>query len=110
MAEHRIPLAEVLNYVSAELWQAHTAATERGNALMQFHECELEFALDVEVNAEGGFHVWVMKLGGGAKRTESNTIKIKYTALEGNRVVAPVLKSEDGGETVITRQGQQVNK
>lgn len=49
---------------------------------MRFQECELEFAIEAEGSAGGGIQVYVLKLEGGLKRTETNTIKIKYTALD----------------------------
>jgi hypothetical protein len=77
----RIPLSEVLNVINAEIQEAHHAAQEAGHtAVMRFVDCELEFAVDVEAKAGGGFHIWVLKLGGSAKRSESNTIKIRYKA------------------------------
>jgi uncharacterized metal-binding protein len=74
-------LKEILGYVAQELRAAHEQANSEGNAIMAFDECELDFAVDVEAKAEGGVHVWVVNLGAGAKRTEKNSIKIKYKAI-----------------------------
>jgi hypothetical protein len=94
MIQSRVPLAELLEDITSELRQIHKKAMAGRNPIMRFQECELEFAIDVEDKVEGGFHIWVVKLGGGVKRTESNTIKIKYSALSGppgsSDIVAPV--------------------
>lgn len=48
---------------------------------MQFAECELEMAIEVEKNGSGGINVWVVQLGGGAKKTDSNTIRVTFKAI-----------------------------
>ena len=82
MAENRIQLAELLNFVSEQVRAAdERAKSDRNEPVMKFMECEIDCAIDIEMKADGGIHVWVVNLGGGAKRTESNTIKVKYSAL-----------------------------
>ena len=79
MAEPKVPLSQVLDVINAEIRQAHANATKAGHtAVRRFLGCELEFAIDIEAKADGGFQIWVMKLSGEVKRTESNTIKIRY--------------------------------
>ncbi|MBV9850407.1 MAG: hypothetical protein JO250_12090 [Armatimonadetes bacterium] len=105
----KIPLAELLQQITTELRRAHEAAEWRGNAVMRFQECELEFAIEAEAKAEGGFHVWVLDLGGGGSRTEANTIKIKYAALEGVPTVA-LVESVAGRDKAPQRQGHTRKK
>jgi hypothetical protein len=97
MSEIRLPLSEVLGYISAEIHQAHERANLQQNAVMKFAECELDFAIETEKKAEGGVHVWVLQLGAGAKKTEANTMKIKYTAV-GEPMVAVI---EGSGGAVV---------
>lgn len=77
----RIPLSEMISQVTAEIRKAHERATAGNDAVMQFEECEFEFAVEAEITAEGGIHVWILNLGGGAKKTDSNTVRIKYGKL-----------------------------
>ena len=90
MSPSRVPLGEILDYISAELRKAHKKAISHGTPIMKFQECEFEFAIEIGQEAEAGVQVWVLKLGGKAKKSEKNTIKIKYTALEGSEVVAEI--------------------
>lgn len=87
MAE-RIELSELLKHISDQLVDAHEHAQKRGRAVMQFKECEIEFAIEVKKEATGTFKVWVMSLGGGIKKTESNTIKVKFASIGRFPIVA----------------------
>ena len=106
MSQDRIPLRELLAYITAEMRDIHRQAMAGGDPVMQFKECEFEFAIEAEAKAEGGLHVWVLKLGGGMKRTESNTIKIKYSALAGHELVAP-LEAPPGALPKPKRRGKK---
>ena len=77
----RIQLSKLLDYIGTQIRDAHQKATEADKAVMKFQECELELAIEAEDQGEAGLKVWVLQLGGSSKRTESNTIKVKYTAL-----------------------------
>jgi len=90
----RIPLSDVVAHVTEELRKAHARSVAQGNAVMQFEECELEFAVEAEKSANGGIKVWLLNLGGGAKKTDSNTVKIKYVKIPGTVVQAVQLTDE----------------
>jgi hypothetical protein len=109
MSEDRIPLGELLRYVSSEVRRVHQEAIAKGEPVMRFAECELELAIEAEGKAEAGLRVWVLKLGGGVKRTEANTIKVKYTALGGDEtkggIVAGITGTK-GSQRKIVRQRQ----
>lgn len=91
MAEERIPLSDLLDFVSWEVRSAHHRAQERGlDPVMRFTECEIDCAIDVEKKAEGGVHVWVLNLSADAKRSEKNTIKVKHSSLPDSRYVAQI--------------------
>jgi hypothetical protein len=79
MAE-QIRLADLLQSIGSELVQANERAKQREKAIMLFKECELEFAVDLEKGGSGGFTIWVIKLEGGVKKTEHNTIRLKFDA------------------------------
>lgn len=79
----RIPLSEVLAHITAEIRTANERATQTQKPVMQFEECEFEFAVEAEKSAEGGIKVWILNLTAGGKRTDSNTVRIKYTKLAG---------------------------
>lgn len=49
---------------------------------MRFEECELEFAIETEQEASGAIKFWVLELGGGVKRNESNIVRMKYVKTE----------------------------
>jgi len=105
--ENGIPLADVLGHISAQLHEANERARNQGHPTMRFQECELEFAVELEGKAGGGLQVYVVKLEAGAKRTEKNTIKIKYTALPDKDEVAAIegTKPRSGK---IKREGKKV--
>jgi Trypsin-co-occurring domain 2 len=106
----RIPLAGLLGFISSELRAAHESAMRDGRPTMRFQECELEFAIEAEGKTGGGVQVYVLKLEGGVKRTETNTIKIKYVALDGSdpaqHTVAP-LQAPKGARDKPKRQGRK---
>jgi hypothetical protein len=80
-APRRIVLGDLLENVTSELRAANERALAAGNAVMKFKECELELAIEAENQGKAGIKFWVLNVGGSLKRTESNTIKIKYTAI-----------------------------
>jgi Trypsin-co-occurring domain 2 len=83
MAEvsNQVELADLLDYVATQLSTAADRAKERPTAVMEFLECELDMAIQIEANAKAGIRVWVVELGGGIKRSDTNTIKLKFRGL-----------------------------
>ena len=79
----RIALSDLIEYVAASLIQAQEKAQQRGQAVMQFSECEIECAVEVEKEGGGGIKVWILELRGGAKKTEHNTISVKFSPIPG---------------------------
>lgn len=109
MEENRVPLSTILEMVTSETLKVHEAAGKAGHhPVMQFRDCELDFAIDIETKGEGEgkFDVWVAKLGAGVKRTESNTIKVRYTAREGQPQVA-LVEGEPRTGAVPERTGKK---
>ncbi len=90
MAEDRIELVHLLRHISGQIREANRLALEAAGQdagqrpVMKFEGCELEFAIEVEDKGQAGVNVWVLKLGAGLKRTEANTIRIRYGELPGS--------------------------
>lgn len=74
----KIQLSEMLDHISLELLEAQKKSDKRGQATMQFSECEIEFAVETTKEVGGGIKVWVSELKAGAKKMDSNTVRIKF--------------------------------
>jgi hypothetical protein len=85
----KLPLSDLIESVTNELQKAKVKAEKRGTATMLFDECEFEFGIEAEKSAEGGVNVWVIELGAGIKKTETNTIRIKFKSNPDNPIQAP---------------------
>ena len=93
-----LKLAEVLDTLAQQLLEAQQNARTRGAAVMQFAECEIEFAVDIEKSGNAGIEIHVLKLGGELKRTDSNTIRLKFSALPNQ----PVFSISRKGKVKVT--------
>lgn len=91
----QIALSEILAEISSELDKAHQKALLSGIATMQFEECEVELAVIAEKNANGGLKVWLLDIGAGAKKTDSNTIKLKFSKIGSSPIQAPAVDAEN---------------
>ena len=49
----KIPLSDLIELVTSELLKAEQQAKRRANPIMEFQECELEMAIEVETGASG---------------------------------------------------------
>jgi len=79
----KIEIAELLDHITNQIATAHNTAVDRGFSTMEFKECELEFAVETSKEADGGIRVWLLNLGGKAKKSNSNTIRLKYGKIDG---------------------------
>lgn len=52
-----IPLSDALRQITDELLQADAYAKQRGTAVMQFQECEVEFAVELAKEGEAGVKI-----------------------------------------------------
>lgn len=93
----KIQLSEMLNHISLELLEAQNKANQRGRATMKFSECEIEFAVETTKEAGGGIKVWISELKAGAKKTDSNTVRIKFTSIPGGDIQAAQLQDGTQG-------------
>lgn len=86
----KIALSDVLSLVRHELLQADEKAKAAGFGVMQFEECEVEFAVEVEKSGTAGFAIHFLTLGGSLKKSEQNTIRVKFKALASKPLIAEV--------------------
>jgi hypothetical protein len=87
MAESKFELASFIDQVAQQLLAAEAKARGRGDHVMQFEECELEMAVSIDKDGRAGIKVWVLELGAGAKKTDANTIRVKFKRIEGQQPV-----------------------
>jgi hypothetical protein len=93
----KIKLSEMLDQISLELLEAQKKAVERGQPTMQFSECEIEFAVETAKEAGGGIKVWIAELKAGAKKTDSNTVRIKFGNIPDSPIQAAHMQSTSSG-------------
>ena len=87
----KIPLTALIESVTNELRTAERQAKAGGaEPIMQFEECEVEMAVEIEASAQGEVSIWVLKLGAGGKRTSANTIRVTFRRMDGGSVLAYV--------------------
>ena len=77
-------------------------AKARGFAPMRFAEFEAEFAIEASDEGQAGVRVWVLEVGGNVKRSETNTLRIKFAANPDEPVIAKGL-AEGGAPTPYPR-------
>ena len=71
-----IGLADFLYRIKQELMQADPDGAELPRLLM-IEDVEVEIQVGVTREASGGIDVQVVKLGGGAKREDTHTVRVK---------------------------------
>lgn len=106
---NRIPLSEILRNIAEELIEAQIEAKKRGQAVMQFSECETEFAVKAEYEGGGKIKIYVAELGGDVKKSESNVVRLKFTALPGEEAII-ALGTVEGAAPQVKRQTQHPKK
>ena len=89
MPAAKVELAELIDYVAAQLTEAARRAVARPERVMQFKEATLELAVSVETGGQGGLRVWVLELGGSRTKTNSNTIAVTLAALPDGSLAFP---------------------
>ncbi len=99
----KLELPALLAHLTEQLLEADKAAREKGNAIMQLEECEVELAVKLEIGAKGGVKFWVMELGANSKTEHSNKIKVKFKPLAGVAIQA-VQKSTRSPAPEVKRQ------
>jgi hypothetical protein len=94
----KLPLSELILAVTSELHKAEMQAREAygDDEVMEFDECELDLAVEVEMDAKAEVKVYVFKLGGGAKKTDKNSIKVKFKKIKGRSMTFPMQQEGPG--------------
>jgi hypothetical protein len=100
-----VELAQLVDHVATELLKAEASAAERSERVMRFTECQLEMAISIETGGDAGIKVWVLELGGGRTKTNSNTITVKFQALEGKGLAFPAQDDQESGPKLGPRAG-----
>jgi hypothetical protein len=96
----RVSLADLVAEVASQLRLAADRVQDAPDHVMRFQECELETAVSVDTEGGGGVKIWVIEVGGRRKRSESNTVRVRFTNLPETPLVLPVLTKApvaDGG-------------
>jgi hypothetical protein len=84
----KIELSTVLATIREELIKANDAAFASDRPVMLFDECEIEFAVDFSEELNVGFKLYFLSLGGKQKKSESNTVKVRFKALDDKGIIA----------------------
>jgi len=105
--DQQFSLSEVLAHISEELVTADESARARGKAAMQFEECEVEFAVKLEGGVKAGIKVWVLELGANAKRSDTNTIRVKFKSLPNRPLQAPHVDTSAPGPELTRETSNQ---
>ena len=79
----KMALADLIDGVAAELQDAARRAADRPDRVMEFAECEIAVAVEIEKAGKVGVNIQVVDLGGNLSKTHSHTITLKFKALGG---------------------------
>jgi hypothetical protein len=105
----RIRLADAVSAISQELLEAKKNAISKGASTMVFDECEFEFAVETEGSGGVGFSVWVLDISAEAKRTSSNTVRVKFKGNPANPIAAPAVVGT-GAATPLEQPGPPLKR
>jgi hypothetical protein len=92
----KLPLSQLIELVTEELRRAARQAQEREDPIMQFEECQLEIAVEVEMKIGGGINIYAFTLGGERTKTNSNTVTITFKRLEDRIYEFPEVQEGEG--------------
>jgi hypothetical protein len=75
--EQRWPLVEMVSALSDQLREAQRrAGPGQGPDALRLKECTVQLGMSWDAKAEGGVQFWVVKLGGGVSKGETETITL----------------------------------
>ena len=78
MARTNIELAKLIETVADQLRSARDAAVKT-DPIIDLAEVELELAVDVTNEGGAGIRIWVFELGGRHSKSNTNTVRVKFT-------------------------------
>jgi len=84
MPEDRFPLADLIGALGRELREAQRRATSDGEPeVLRLKDCTVEMGVTWEKTAEGGVDFWVVKLGAGATKENTQTMTVSLEPVGG---------------------------
>jgi hypothetical protein len=90
MADDKFPLADLIKVLGQELREAQRRAKKDDQPdLLKLKECSVELGVTWEKKADGSIEFWVIKLGGGVSKENTQTLSVTLEPL-GTTVVAVV--------------------
>jgi len=78
VARTNIELARLIETVADQLRAARSAGPG-GDPIIDLAECELELAVEVTNEGGAGIKVWVFELGGRRSKSNTNTVRVRFT-------------------------------
>jgi len=78
LARTNIELAKLIETVADQLRSARDAAVKT-DPIIDLAEVELELAVDVTNEGGAGIRIWVFELGGRHSKSNTNTVRVKFT-------------------------------
>lgn len=80
-----VTLSELIKSTSEELKKAQV---DPANAVMQFEKCELELAVSVRGDANGGIRFWVLEAGAKVSGETVSKVKVSFAPVPGKAATA----------------------
>jgi Trypsin-co-occurring domain 2 len=75
--EERWPLVDMVSALSDQLREAQRrAGPPDGPGALLLKECTVQLGMSWDKKADGGVQFWVVKLGGGLNKSETETITV----------------------------------
>jgi hypothetical protein len=77
MAKDQYPLADMITALGMQLREAQQRHGASGESdLLKLKECTIELGVSWDKKADGGIDFWVIKLGGGVDKTNTQTVSV----------------------------------
>ena len=77
LAEERWPLVDMVTQLTKQLREAQRRAGDGDTTeALVLKNCTVQLGISWDAKADGGIQFWVLKLGGGVSRTETETITV----------------------------------
>jgi hypothetical protein len=77
MAKDQYPLADMITALGMQLREAQQRHDDSGQGgLLKLKECTIELGVSWDKKADGGIDFWVIKLGGGVDKTNTQTVSV----------------------------------
>jgi hypothetical protein len=90
MAEKaKFPLVKLIRALGDQLREAQRQAAEDDQPdLLRLKECTVELGIEWEKTGEGGLEFWVVKLGAGVTKTDTQTLSVTMEPFDESIVMA----------------------